>query len=63
MTALVGILNKKAAVIAADSAMTVTNGERMKIYNNATKIFNLTQHGSIGVMLFNSVDFMYSHGR
>lgn len=60
MTALVGILNKKAAVIAADSAMTVTNGERMKIYNNATKIFNLTQHGSIGVMLFNSVDFMYT---
>lgn len=58
MTALVGILNKKAAVIAADSAMTVTNGDRMKIYNNATKIFNLTQHGSIGVMLFNAVEFM-----
>ncbi len=28
MTALVGILNKRAAVIAADSAVTITRGDK-----------------------------------
>lgn len=58
MTAIVGILNKLAAVLAADSAMTVTRGERMKVYNNTTKIFNLSQDNHVGVMFFNYVDFM-----
>lgn len=58
MTAIVGILNKRAAVLAADSAMTVTRGERMKVYNNTTKIFNLSQDNHVGVMFFNYVDFM-----
>ena len=42
MTAIVGILNKRGAVMAADSAVTVTNGDRTKIYNTATKIFRLS---------------------
>ena len=33
MTAIVGILNKRGAVMAADSAVKVTNGDRTKIYN------------------------------
>lgn len=58
MTAIIGILNKHAVVIAADSAMTATFGDKVKIFNNATKIFNLTKHGSIGVMAFGSANFM-----
>lgn len=58
MTAIIGILNKRAAVIAADSAKTVVCGDKMKIFNNTTKIFDLTQHGSIGVMVFGSANFM-----
>lgn len=58
MTAIIGILNKRAAVIAADSAKTTICGDKTKIFNNATKIFNLTQHGSIGVMAFGSASFM-----
>ena len=39
MTAIVGILNKRAAVMAADSAVTVNTDSGTKIYNTATKIF------------------------
>ena len=33
MTAIVGILNKRGVAIAADSAVTVGNGDNVKIYN------------------------------
>ena len=58
MTAIVGILNKKAAVMAADSAVTVINGKGAKIYNTATKIFSLSDEHLIGVMIYNSLEFM-----
>ena len=58
MTAIVGILNKKAAVMAADSAMTVTHGDNTRIYNNATKIFKLTDSQPVGAMIFSSDCFM-----
>ena len=52
MTAIVGILNKRAAVMAADSAVTVSNGNGIKIYNTATKIFRLSVEPPIGVMIY-----------
>ena len=58
MTAIVGILNKRAAVLAADSALTVVKGDRMKIYNTTTKIFQLSQDNHVAVMFFQNVDFM-----
>jgi hypothetical protein len=58
MTAIVGILNKRAAVMAADSAVTVTNGGKSKIYNTGTKIFRLSIENPVGVMIFSSVEFM-----
>lgn len=58
MTAIVGILNKRAAVMAADSAITVSNSKGVKVYNTATKIFCLSDEHPIGVMIFNSVEFM-----
>lgn len=58
MTALVGILNKHGAVIAADSAVTVTKGDKIRIYNTATKIFPLSDRYPIAAMIFESSDFM-----
>ena len=58
MTALVGILNKRAAVIAADSAVTITNGDNRTIINTAKKIFRLSNSNPVGVMIYNSAEFM-----
>ena len=58
MTALVSILNKRAAVIAADSAVTITNGSNSKIINTATKIFRLSSKNPVGVMIYSSAEFM-----
>ncbi len=58
MTALVSILNKRAAVIAADSAVTVTNGEQTKIFNTETKIFRLSRHHPVGVMFYGITEYM-----
>ena len=58
MTAIVGILNKRAAVIAADSALTVQRGGNTQIYNNATKIFKLSDKQPVGAMIFSSDSFM-----
>ena len=60
MTALVGILNKRAVAIAADSAITVSyaSDERKKIYNTGQKIFRLSEAQPVGVMLYSNVEFM-----
>ena len=58
MTALIGILNKRAAVIAADSAVTITNGDNRKIINNAKKLFRLSNSNPVGIMLYSSAEFM-----
>lgn len=55
MTAVVGILNKEAVAIAADSAATLHNG---KIFNKANKIFTLSKHHPVGIMVHNAASFM-----
>ncbi|SDN63894.1 hypothetical protein SAMN04487900_101213 [Prevotella communis] len=44
--------------MAADSAVTVTNGDRTKIYNTATKIFRMSLDNPVGVMMFSSTEFI-----
>lgn len=58
MTAVVGILNKSAAAIAADSAVTVTGSRGAKIFNSANKIFRISRTEPIGVMIYNQGEFM-----
>ena len=58
MTALVGVLNKRGAAIAADSAMTVFGNGSSKIYNNEQKIFPLSDKNPIGVMICNNLNFL-----
>lgn len=56
MTALVGVLNKHAVAIAADSA--VTMGNTHKVVNSANKIFTLSKYHPVAVMTYNNASFM-----
>ena len=60
MTAVVAILNKTGIALAADSAVTVTNGvyNASKIYNTANKLFMLSKRKPIGIMIYSSAEFM-----
>lgn len=58
MTAVVGILNKHAVAIAADSAVTVQGQNGRKIFNKANKVFTLSKHHPVGIMIYNSASFM-----
>ena len=58
MTALVGVLNKRGAAIAADSAVTVFGNGNSKIYNNEQKIFPLSDKNPVGVMICNNLNFL-----
>ena len=51
MTAVIGILNKEGAAIAADSAVTVSNYRGEKILNSANKMIRLSEVAPIGVMI------------
>lgn len=55
MTAIVGVLNKRAIAIAADSAETI--GAGVKIYNKANKIFTLSKHHPVGIAIYSSAAF------
>ena len=54
MSAVVGILNKQAIAIAADSAVSV-NG---KIFNRALKIFTLSRYEPVGIMIYSGGSFI-----
>jgi hypothetical protein len=58
MTAVVGILNKQAVAIAADSAVTIGGANGRKIFNRANKVFTLSKRHPVGIMLYNSASFM-----
>lgn len=58
MTALVGVLNKRGAAMAADSAMTVFGNGSSKIYNNEQKIFPLSDKNPVGLMICNNLNFL-----
>lgn len=60
MTSEVVIMNRRAIAIAADSAVTVTsvvNGRReKKYYKGANKVFELSNHHPVAIMIFNMAD-------
>lgn len=58
MTAVVGILNKQAVAIAADSAVTIGGRNGHKILNKANKLFTLSKQHPVGVMIYNAASFM-----
>lgn len=58
MTAVIGIINKSAAAIAADSAVTVNGPRGPKIFNHANKIFQLSKKHPVGLMIYNNGEFL-----
>lgn len=58
MTAVLGILNKNAVALAADSAVTVMGYNGKKISNTANKIFTLSKHHPVGIAIYNSASLM-----
>jgi hypothetical protein len=58
MTAEIAILNKSAVALAADSAVTISAGDKdEKIYDSADKLFELSNHDAIGIMIYNDMGF------
>jgi hypothetical protein len=56
LTAEVAIINSCAVAIAADSAVTIGNGN--KIYNSALKVFSLSKVGSVGIMIYGNATLL-----
>ncbi len=58
MTAEIAILNKSAVALAADSAVTLSAGKKEeKIFDSADKLFELSHHNPIGIMIYNGMSF------
>ncbi|MGE0485022.1 MAG: hypothetical protein AB7Q81_12845 [Gammaproteobacteria bacterium] len=55
MTAEIAILNKSGIALAADSAVTIGD---QKVYNSANKLFALSKYQPVGIMVYDSADFM-----
>lgn len=55
MTAEIAVLNKYGIALAADSAVSIGTS---KIYNSANKLFALTKHHPVGVMVYGNAHFM-----
>ncbi len=59
MTAEIAILNKSAVVLAADSAVTISAGSSQeKIFDSADKLFELSCHDPIAIMVNNNMHFV-----
>jgi len=58
MTAEIAILNKEAVALAADSAVTSHLGRVEKVSTSANKIFALSPHHPVGMMIYGSATFM-----
>lgn len=56
MTTIVGVLNKRAVAIAADSA--VTMGDTHKVMNTGNKIFSLSKYAPVGIAIYGSASLM-----
>ena len=58
MTAEIALLNRSALAFAADSAVTISDGKKTKIYNSAEKIFEFSRKTPVGLMLYNNMEFL-----
>ena len=58
VTAEIAVLNRQAIALAADSAVTVQSTSQSKVWQSANKIFGLSRHHSVGLMIYGSAEFM-----
>jgi hypothetical protein len=58
MTAEIAILNKSAVALAADSAVTIGSERGQKIFNTVNKLFTLSKHRPVAIMVYGSAQIM-----
>jgi hypothetical protein len=58
MTAEIAILNKSAVALAADSKVTVGHSRGEKTYDTVNKLFTLSKHHPVGIMIYGNAAFM-----
>ena len=58
MTAEIAILNRTAVALAADSVVTLVGANGPKTYDSAEKVFRLSRHQPIGIMVYNNAQFL-----
>ena len=58
MTAEVAVMNKQAIALAADSAVTIRDEKRQKIFTSASKIFTLSKYHPVGIMVYGNASIM-----
>ncbi|MDB9822859.1 hypothetical protein OAC89_04085, partial [Deltaproteobacteria bacterium] len=58
MTAEIAILNTSSVALASDSAVTGDTIAGQKIYNTASKMFRLSNHHPVGIMIYGNSNFM-----
>jgi hypothetical protein len=51
-------MNKIAIALAADSAVTVGSDQQTKVFNTASKLFGLSRHCPVGIMVYGNAEFM-----
>lgn len=56
MTAIIGVMNKHAVAIAADSAVTLGGGR--KVLNSANKLFSLSKHHPVAVAIYGNAELV-----
>lgn len=58
MTAEIAIMNREAVALAADSAVTISQGGAPKIFASANKLFALSRYHPVGIMVYGNASFM-----
>jgi hypothetical protein len=58
MTAEIAVANKWAVALAADSKVTVTGGKQSKTYDTVNKLFTLSKHSPVAIMIYGNAEFM-----
>jgi hypothetical protein len=56
VTTEVTIMNRSAAALAADSAVTIATDQGVKVYENVNRLFELLKGRPVGVMIYNRAD-------
>lgn len=56
MTAIIGVMNKHAVAIAADSAVTLGGGK--KVLNSANKLFSLSKHHPVAIAIYGNAELV-----
>jgi hypothetical protein len=58
MTSEIAVMNQRAVAIAADSAVTLIDGNTVVVRNDQRKLYNLLDNRPVGVMFFGVADIM-----